>query len=65
MTFFYFFNWFPRNPSHLDSAIQKAGKPASKAAGKLSTDLKSSSTCLVFIQTVERMAILNGNVWVV
>lgn len=36
-----------------DSAIQKAGKPASKATGELSTDLTSPSTCLVFAQTVE------------
>lgn len=35
ITFFYFFlNWFPRNQTLLDSAIQKAGKLASRAAGK-------------------------------
>lgn len=43
-----FFNWFPRKPTLLFSAIQNAGKLASKAAGMLSTDLNSLPTCLVY-----------------
>lgn len=46
--FLFFFNWFPRKPTLLYSAIQNAGKLASKAAGKLSTDLNSLPTCLVY-----------------
>lgn len=59
-----FLDWFPRNPTLSYSAIRKAGKLASKAAGKLSTDLKSLPTCLVFTGAVES-SILIGIVWVV
>lgn len=57
ITFFYFFlNWFPRNPTLLDSAIQKLG---SLPAGQLeSTDLNSLPTCLILIGAVESTDIL-------
>lgn len=54
----FFLNWFPRNPTLLDSAIHKAEKLASKTAGKLSTDLNNLPTCLVFIGAVKSTDIL-------
>lgn len=58
ITFFYFFKMVPRNPILSDSSIQKAGKLASKTAGKLSTDLNNLPTCLIFIGAVESTDIL-------
>lgn len=53
-----FLIWFPRNPTLSDSAIQKAGKLASRAAGKLSADLNSLPTGLVLTGAVESTDIL-------